>query len=493
MNLIARLFLPRSVRMEKSPTMFIADSPTSFCLVLSTCRNLESIMSSRAQQASAYLQDSRQRYGSRNPKSKVQHERAARHLPGGNTRSVLHGSPFPLCMASGRANRLVDIDGHEYLDFMCDMTAGLYGHSHPLISETITSTLASTGMNVGATTVAEARFAEAISDRFTNIDQLRFCNSGTEANLYALSVARQVTGRRKVIVFEGAYHGGVLSFAHGVAPNNVDREDWILGQYNDRESVVHLIAENKHVAAAVLVEPMQGAGGCIPGTAEFLHAIQETAKENGILFILDEVMTSRLAPGGLQSAILHPVRSIPLMPDLTTLGKWIGGGLSIGVFGGRQDLMSVYDPRTSNIQHSGTFNNNTLAMNVGYKAMTSIYTDEACAALNALGDDFRVHLQKLATGTKLTVTGVGSVMTVHFLPNGGRKDISRIHDIEVDPQGTEAALRDLFWLYLVERGLWIARRGMISFILGTTKEQVDQLLGAVKEFLEDFQDVLAAE
>lgn len=115
MNLIARLFLPRSVRMEKSPTIFIADSPTSFCLVLSTCRNLESIMSSRAQQASTYLQDSQQRYESRNPKSKVQHERAARHLPGGNTRSVLHGSPFPLCMASGRENRLVDIDGHEYV------------------------------------------------------------------------------------------------------------------------------------------------------------------------------------------------------------------------------------------------------------------------------------------------------------------------------------------------------------------------------------------
>lgn len=373
------------------------------------------------------------------------------------------------------------------------MTAGLYGHSHPLISETITSTLAGTGMNMGATTVAEARFAEAISDRFTNIHQLRFCNSGTEANLYALSVARQVTGRRKVIVFDGAYHGGVLSFAHGVAPNNVDREEWVLGQYNDTESAVHLIAENKYVAAAVMVEPMQGAGGCIPGTAEFLHAVQETAKENGIVFILDEVMTSRLAPGGLQSAILHPALGTSLTPDLTTLGKWIGGGLSIGAFGGRRDLMSVYDPRTSNIQHSGTFNNNTLAMNVGYKAMTSIYTEEACTALNALGDDFRVHLQKLATGTKLTVTGIGSVMIVYFLPSGGRNDISRIHDIDVDPQSTEAALRDIFWLYLVERGFWIARRGMISFILGTTKEQVDQLLGVVKEFLEDFQDVLAAE
>lgn len=376
---------------------------------------------------------------------------------------------------------------------MGDMTAGLYGHSHPLISETITSTLTGVGMNLGAATVAEAQFAEAISNRFTSIDRVRFCNSGTEANLYALSVARHVTGRRKVIVFEGAYHGGVLSFAHDVAPNNVDREEWIVGQYNDREGIIDLIAENKHVAAAVLVELMQGAGGCIPGTAEFLHAIQETAKDNGVVFIVDEVMTSRLAPGGLQSTLLHPARGIPLTPDLTTLGKWIGGGLSIGAFGGRRDLMSVYDPRTSSIQHSGTFNNNTLAMNVGYKAMTSIYTDDACTALNGLGNYFRASLQKLATGTKLTVTGVGSVMTVHFLRTGGRNEVSRIHELEIDPQSAEAALRDLFWLYLVERGFWIARRGMIAFILGTSKEEVDELVEVVKQFLQEFQDVLAAE
>jgi glutamate-1-semialdehyde 2,1-aminomutase len=365
------------------------------------------------------------------------------------------------------------------------MTAGVYGHSHPVIAETIVSTVNSMGMNLGATTAAEARFARAICDRFLSIEQLRFCNSGTEANLYALSVARQATGRSKVIVFEGAYHGGVLTFVHGVASNTVDRNDWIIGQYNDVEGTKRLIAESKDIAAAVLLEGMQGAGGCIPATAEFLHAVQETAEANGIIFILDEVMTSRLAPGGLQAVVLHPERGTPLSPDLTTLGKWIAGGLTIGAFGGHRDLLSVYDPRSSNISHSGTFNNNTLAMNVGYKSMTSVYTPEACIALNELGDKLRHGLNALAKGTKMTVTGVGSVMTIHFLPEGGGENITSIKDLIVEQESEEAVLRDLFWFHMIDCGFWIARRGMLSLILGTSSEEIDQFIDAVRVFLDE--------
>jgi glutamate-1-semialdehyde 2,1-aminomutase len=371
------------------------------------------------------------------------------------------------------------------------MTAGVYGHSHPVISETIVSTVNSIGMNLGATTVAEAQFANAVCGRFASIEQIRFCNSGTEANLYALSVARQATGRSKVIVFEGAYHGGVLTFVHGVAPNTVDRNDWIIGRYNDVEGTKRLIAESKDIAAAVLLEGMQGAGGCIPATAEFLHAVQDAANANGIIFIFDEVATSRLAPGGLQSVVLHPERGTPLSPDLTTLGKWIAGGLTIGAFGGRRDLLSVYDPRTSNISHSGTFNNNTLAMNVGYKSMTSVYTPEACIALNQMGDKLRDGLNALAKGTKMTVTGVGSVMAIHFLPGGGKTNITSIKDLKVEPESEEAILRELVWFYLIERGFWIARRGMLSLILGTSNEEIEQFIDAVRGFLNDFKEFVS--
>ncbi|KAL4762135.1 Alpha/Beta hydrolase protein [Aspergillus foveolatus] len=443
--------------------------------------------------AADYLRFAQQRYETSHPRSKAQHQRATSHLPGGNTRSVLHATPFPLCMQAGKGNRLVDVDGHEYLDCMGDMTACLYGHSHPVIMKTVDSTMKSIGMNLGSSTSAEAHFAEALCDRFASIDNIRFCNSGTEANLYALSVARQSTGRTKIIVFEGAYHGGVLSFAHGIVPNNVDKDDWILGQYNDINGAVQLINENRDIAAAVLVEGMQGAGGCIPGSADFLHAIQDAARGNGIIFILDEVMTSRLAPGGLQSILLHPDHGTPLRPDLTTFGKWIGGGLSIGAFGGRRDLMSVYDPHTSIIHHSGTFNNNTLTMNVGCKGLTSVYTPEACTSLNNLGDELRSGLQELAKGTKMAVTGVGAVMNIHFVRASGSRVVARISDLEVKPGSVEEALRDLIWFYLIERGFWIARRGMISLILGTGVEEAEQLKGVVGDFLEDFRELMLLE
>ncbi|KAL2826665.1 pyridoxal phosphate-dependent transferase [Aspergillus cavernicola] len=445
-------------------------------------------MSTPADKANYCLRFAQTRYEDRNPKSKLHHEQAVSHLPGGNTRSVLHASPFPLCIASGKNNRIYDHDGHEYLDLIGDMTAGIFGHSHRTIIETIASAMTNIGLSLGAMTVAEPRFAEAICNRFASIEQIRFCNSGTEANLYALSVALHVTGLSKVIIFEGAYHGGVLQFAHGIASNNVDKNDWIIGPYNNIEGAKRLIAENKGIAAAVLVEPMQGAGGCIPGTPEFLHAVQKTAQENGIIFILDEVMTSRLAPGGLQSVLLHPNTSTPLGPDLTTLGKWIGGGLSIGAFGGRQDLLSVYDPRSSNIQHSGTFNNNTLAMNVGYKALTDVYTPEACIELNMQGDDLLRELQELGRGTKMAVTGIGAVMTIHFLSTGGEGNTSTIRDFETEPGSIDANLRDLFWFHLIERGFWISRRGMLSLILGTSKEEIRRFQDIVRDFLQEYQE-----
>jgi glutamate-1-semialdehyde 2,1-aminomutase len=373
------------------------------------------------------------------------------------------------------------------------MTAGLYGHSNPIIRDAIIRTVSEAGLNLGATTVAESQFAEQIRQRFPSIEQLRFCNSGTEANLYALSIARRATGLSKVIVFNGGYHGGILSFAHGVAENNVDRGDWIVGKYNDVEGVQTLISKYKGFAAAVLVEGMQGAGGCIPGTAEFLHAIQAATRENEMIFILDEVMTSRLAPGGLQSRVLSPCDSTPLKPDITTLGKWIAGGMTIGVFGGRRDLLSLYDPRAVmdasgkriQMSHSGTFNNNTLAMNVGLVALSTVYTAEACTALNNLGDWFRQGLQARCRGTRMSVTGIGAVCNVHFTPDVKTTGVTHVGDLEVETNGGEAMLKDLFWYYAVRNGYWISRRGMLSLILGITRAELQGFLDMVEDFVKE--------
>ena len=225
-------------------------------------------------------------------------------------------------MKCGKGPYLWSEDGRKYVDFVGEMTAGLYGHSHPVIRETIVSTFDNVGMSLGSTTVQEQKYAAFLCERF-RLDRVRFTNSGTEANIHAINGAKHFTGRSKVAVFRGGYHGAALSFATAeIAPNTMNKGYFVVGRYNDVQSARNII-EGTSDLAAVVVEAMQGSGGCIPGDADFLHQIQETARRVGAVFILDEVMTSRLAPGGLQSVL-------GLRPDITTFGKYLGGGFAFG-------------------------------------------------------------------------------------------------------------------------------------------------------------------
>ncbi|KAI0597470.1 pyridoxal phosphate-dependent transferase [Biscogniauxia sp. FL1348] len=418
------------------------------------------------------------RFEEANPISKKQHEIAVGTLPGGNTRSLLHTPPFPLCMKSGKGAYVWDEDGHKYVDFVGELTAGIYGHSHPVIREAVVSTFDNVGLSLGSTTIQEQKHAELICSRF-GLERIRFANTGTEANLHALNAAKAFTGRRKVLVFSGGYHGGVLSFGAGkAAPNNVDRDDWVIGKYNDVESAKSLI-EGTADLAAVLVEGMQGSGGCIPGSSEFLHAIQDSARKAGALFILDEVMTSRVHPGGLQ-------RKLGLQPDLTVFGKYLGGGFPFGAFGGRADVMAVYDPRLPGaLAHSGTFNNNTMTMHAGYAGLKHVFTDEASAAFNAKGDALRARLNDVARGTKLSFTGLGAIFNSHVMDSGLR-DVRSVEDLQ-----ERWDLKDLFWFEMMEEGYWITRRGMIALILVTPDEELDRFVGCVERFLQRHKDIMA--
>src|SRR6516162_1937660 len=322
----------------------------------------------------AALAEAEELYRARNPKSLAQHRQACGAMPGGNTRSAIHVDPFPLTIARGEGAQLWDIDGHEYVDFLSEFTAGIYGHSHPRIREAIDAALDG-GLNFGAHNALEARFAEAICARFPSIELVRFTNSGTEANLMAVSAARAITGRPKILVFKGGYHGGVFYFrGHGSLLNAPF--EYLLGRYNDLEAVEALVRPYRTELAAILIEPMQGTTGCIPAERKFLAGLRALADETGALLIFDEVMTSRLSPGGLQE--VHAI-----LPDLTTLGKYVGGGMSFGAFGGRADVMEHFDPRRPDAyQHAGTFNNNVLTMNAGLVGLTEIYTPERARALN---------------------------------------------------------------------------------------------------------------
>lgn len=214
------------------------------------------------------------------------------------------------------------------------MTAALYGHSHPIIASALTSTINDIGLNLGGTTALEARFAAALCTRF-HLSRVRFTNSGTEATLHALAGARAFTRRKKVVVFSGAYHGGCFNFpTQAPAENCIDRDSWIVATFNDGDDAKRKIEDSEDVAA-VLVEGMQGSGPGLRGSHAFLHQVQASARKVGAVFILDEVQTSRLSAGGLQELE-------GLEPDVTTLGKWVGGGVAFGAFGGREDIMRVY-------------------------------------------------------------------------------------------------------------------------------------------------------
>ncbi|MGN6319339.1 aspartate aminotransferase family protein, partial [Trinickia sp.] len=325
-----------------------------------------------------------ERYTARNRRSALQHKQAAQVMPGGNTRSVLFYDPFPLAMTRGEGCRLWDADGHEYVDFIAEFTAGLYGHSNAVIREAIERAL-DAGINLSGHNLLESELARLICDRFPAVDAVRFTNSGTEANLMAISAARVHTSRDKVIVFAGAYHGGVLTFAKGNSRVNVPH-DVLIASYNDLASVQVLFESHPDEVAAVVVEPMLGAAGCICGEREFLCGLGALASKYGTLLIFDEVMTSRLAPGGMQEVL-------GIEPDLTTLGKYIGGGSSFGAFGGRSDVMALFDPsRPDALPHAGTFNNNVASMAAGHVGLTKVYPADVAGRHTARGDELREEL-----------------------------------------------------------------------------------------------------
>ena len=192
-------------------------------------------------------------------------------------------------------------------------------------------------------------------------------------------------------------------------------------------------------------------------------------------------MTSRLAPGGLQS-------TFSLAPDLTTFGKYLGGGLAFGAFGGRTEVMSVYDPRKQDsLAHSGTFNNNTLAMHTGYAGLRDVYTPEACTAFTKEGDAFRAKLNEVCEGTNCCFSGKGTIMAVHFSARGEMQE-SNVTAVEAFQEDWE--LKDLFWLEMMEEGYWITRRGSMAMILGTPEEELDRFVRAVEAFLKKHENLV---
>jgi glutamate-1-semialdehyde 2,1-aminomutase len=426
----------------------------------------------------AALAEARESYSRARPKSATAHEAARAVMPGGNTRSTLFYTPYPTAMKSGQGCYLEDIDGNKYLDLCGEYTAGLFGHSDPRIQAMLHQVIQN-GISLASVGENEAKLAAILCARFPALELVRFTNSGTEANLMALAAARAHTGRSKIIAFRGGYHGGVMSFVTGGSVVNAPFSV-TLAEYNDLPSTLALIREHADGLAAVLLEPMMGSGGCIPATRDFLAGLRDAAREVGALLIFDEVMTSRHTAGGLQK--LHGIT-----PDLVSLGKYIAGGMSFGAFGGRADVMSVFDShKPGALVHSGTFNNNVLSMSAGMLAMGEIFDDTAAEALRKRGDGLRDALNAICTkhGVAMQFTGIGSMVQPHFRLG----PILRPYTASAQEDG----LRELFFLDMMKAGIYIARRGMVALSLPVGEAELARYIAAVEEFCASRKPLMAA-
>ena len=409
------------------------------------------------------LSDAMRGFADDNPQSARLARAAAEVMPGGNTRSVLHTEPFGVRVARADGAVLTTVDGRRVVDLLGDYSAGLLGRP-PEVADAVRAVL-DQGWGHGAMTEPETEFARALVDRFASVSQVRFTNSGSEADLMAVLTARHVTGRDRVVVFEGAYHGGPMTFLPGSEPLRVPFDFTVL-PYNDTAAVEAEFAEHGKRIACVLVEPMLGAGGCIPASQDFLSTLRRVTLADGALLIMDEVMTSRLAVGGAQEVY-------DVAADLTVLGKYFGGGLSFGAFGGSFEVMAAYDPAQGGLTHGGTFNNNAFTMAVG-PVVAGLLDADTLADLNSRGDRLRNQLSAALAPVGFCATGVGSMMTIHPTPG----PVERWSDLsEVDPRW-----RRLLFHHLLARGYYIAERGYLALSLAVTDTDLDAFLHAVEAF-----------
>jgi glutamate-1-semialdehyde 2,1-aminomutase len=423
------------------------------------------------------LDAARARYGDRRPRSAEQARAAARVLPAGSTRSVLDFAPFPFRVARAAGAELVDVDGHRYLDLLGDYTAGLLGHDPPEIAEAVRSVL-DRGWSLGAVADGEHRLAELLSERFPSIEQIRFTNSGTEANLMAINLARHTTGRDRVVVFDGAYHGGLLYFGATGGPLQAPF-DYLRCRYNDLASVAEALDRHGHEVACLLVEPMMGAGGCIPGAPEFLAGLRELCRDHGVVLVFDEVMTSRMSIGGAQ-------RLLGVTPDLTTLGKYLGGGMTFGAFGGSAEMMGAFDPaRGGGLTHGGTFNNNSMTMTAGVAAVERLLTADALDRLFADGEALRERIGSALAPAGMSASGWGSLIGLHPVPG----PVTGPGDLV----GADARLVELLFHELLEREVYVAPRGFVALSLAVTEADREHAVEAITDSVEALmrRDVLA--
>ena len=412
-------------------------------------------------------------YLARTPRSAALFERATASLPGGSTRTTIFNAPYPPYMARGEGLRTWDLDGNEYRDFLGNYTSLILGHAHPEVVAAAEAQVRR-GSAFAAPTENEIELAEEIRRRLPSIERIRFTNSGTEATMFALRAARAFTDRPLVAKFEHAYHGThdtALAWTPGV-PDGIS--DLVIElPWDDPDGIERVIAGREGEIAAVILEPVQGAGGVRAATPDSLRFLRALADRIGALLVFDEVIAFRIGPNGAQGR-LGGVR-----PDLTTLGKIIGGGYPSGAFGGREEVMRQFDAREPRaLSHGGTFNGNPVAAAAGLATLRHL-TPERYDELEQRGDRLRSALAEAfaARGIDARATGIASIFQV--FPGTSLEA----------PEGLTPA--SALFLGLLLDGFHLAPRGMGALSTVATDADVDDLVAAVVERLGSMSPVAA--
>ena len=396
-------------------------------------------------------------YCKRTKSSAENYDRSKILMPGGTSRQASFWAPYPLTIDRGQGSRLKDIDGNRYLDLLNNYSALVHGHAYPPIVEAAKSQIGRS-TSWAAANEPQTHLAQLLVDRIPSIEQIRFTNSGTEAAALAFTISRIVTGRHKVLMARYGYHGSLLEFeigSFGKAGNLT-----YLARYNDLADFEAVLDEHGHEIAAVFLEPVLGAGGIVRGDEPFLRGVLDATHKTGALFVLDEVLSFRFGVSGCQGAM-------GIEPDLTMLGKIIGGGFPVGAVGGSRELLKIFDQSDLKVVHSGTFNANPLTMVAGEISVSHL-TAERIAQMNRLREALQSGLARIAknNGVPISMNHFESCLNIFFSKSVPESPVAREDEL----------LMNKFHIACLNHGLCIAPRGMIALSTVITEGDISEAL-----------------
>jgi glutamate-1-semialdehyde 2,1-aminomutase len=429
-------------------------------------------------------------YRLRTPASRRFFTEARKYLPGGDSRSTLFYRPYPAVMDRGDGCWLYDIDGNRLLDFTGNHSSLVHGYNHPIILEAVQQQLRK-GTCFPGSTEPQLRLAKLLCERIPSIERVRFTNSGTEASMNAIRAARAFTGRVRIAKVEGGYHGtmdDVMVSVHPSADEAGTRlrpratpstqglaaeasSGVVVLPFNEIDAAASILEANGKHLAGVLVEPVLGSAGMIPAEQGYLEMLREVTSRLGIVLVFDEVVSFRVAAGGAQEYF-------GITPDLTCLGKLIGGGFPLGAFGGRADIMALFDPSNGRppIPHPGSHNANPIGMIAGAVTL-ELLTPLAIDQLNGKGATVRQDLAAAfaEAGIAAQITGLGSLFAIHLTPTPVRS--------YRDTLGSDTELRHQVFLGLFNEGIQIDPRGVGNVSTAIRQDEITQLSAGVRSVL----------